>query len=57
VLFAASPDGPFEPVNARPLLSSTFLHGRAPGPGFYVVRTSDLSGRLSAQSEPVQAPA
>jgi hypothetical protein len=57
VLFAASPGGPFEPVNARTLLSSAFLHSRAPGLGFYVVRTRDLSGRLSTQSEPVQAPA
>jgi hypothetical protein len=44
-------------VNARTLLSSAFLHSRAPGLGFYVVRTRDLSGRLSTQSEPVQAPA
>lgn len=56
VLFAASAAGPFEPVNARPLLSSAFLHSREPGPGYYVVETRDLSGLLSARSAPVTAP-
>ena len=57
VLFARSADGPFEPVNARPLLSSAFLHGRERGPGFYVVRTRDLGGLLFAHSGPIEAPA
>ena len=57
VLFATSAAGPYEPVNARPLLSSAFLHGRERGPGFYVVRTRDLGGRLFARSEPAEDPA
>jgi hypothetical protein len=56
VLFATSAAGPYEPVNARALLSSACLHGREREPGFYVVRTRDLTGLLSAQSEPMQAP-
>ena len=57
MLFATTAAGPYEPVNARPLLSSAFLHGRERGPGFYVVRTRDLTGLQFARSEPMQAPA
>jgi L-iduronidase len=56
VLFATTTAGPYEPVNARPLLSSAFLHARERGPGFYVVRTRNLGGLLFAQSEPVEDP-
>jgi L-iduronidase len=57
VLFARSPDGPFEPVNARPLISSVFLHSREPGPGYYAIRTRTLSGSLSTHSKAVEVPA
>ena len=57
VLFARSAAGPFEPVNARALLSCAFLHARERGTGFYVVRTRDLTSQVSGQSDPMQAPA
>lgn len=56
VLFAASAACPFEPVTPQPLLSSAFLHARPPGPGYYAVRSRNLSGSRGARSTPLPSP-
>jgi L-iduronidase len=55
VLYAESPDGPFERVNEADTICTVFLHPRGPGSdGYYRVGAVDYWGRRSKLSESVQ---
>ena len=58
VLYAESPNGPFQRVNKSDLISAAFLHVRDKGgKGYYKVRAVDYWGREGGESEVVSRPA
>jgi len=54
VLYAAAEQGPYERVNAAPMLGTAHVASvREPATGFIKVRTVDLWGRVGAASPPI----
>jgi len=53
VLYAESPEGPFERINGSDLICTAFLHVRktAGGKGYYKIRAVDYWGRFGEESE------